>query len=95
MPRKKLMPPKSQELQAAEKLARKTLLNYFKSVPGRQQQLAEQTGIWPESISRMAHGHTQISVEAALRIEVATAGQLKATQLCPAAAAILAAYKTT
>lgn len=83
------VPPKSPELVAAEKVAQESLRAYFRRELGVQAMIARDTGIAPPMLSRMAkHGET-ISLENALRIEVATGGALRTEMLCPARANLI------
>lgn len=86
-------PLKPQSLILAEQEARDLLNNYFKQGIGRQLALANDTGLFASQLSRMARLENHpISVEAAMRIEVATKGELPAKKLCPAGADLIAQF---
>jgi DNA-binding transcriptional regulator YdaS (Cro superfamily) len=83
---------KSPEELAAEKSGQDILFHYCRMRPGRAAQLARQTGLLPGVISRMSNYLTPVSCEVALLLEVATKGELKAVELCPARAGLLKEY---
>lgn len=81
---------KPHELVEAEDAARKTLFEYFLKQHGRQKQMALATGIPQPLLSRMAKNpKASIALEAAIAIEVASGGELKAEKLCPARAELV------
>lgn len=69
--------------------AQVVLHEYFQSRIGRQKQTADATGILASTLSGMAHGRLPISMEAAVRLDVASEGALNAKELCPEDAAVL------
>jgi DNA-binding transcriptional regulator YdaS (Cro superfamily) len=80
-------PTKPQSLILAEQEAREELRAYFKAGKGRQLDIAAKTGLYPSQLSRMSRlANHPISLEAAILIEVATAGALSARKLCPSKA---------
>lgn len=85
--------PKPQSLLIAEQEARDLLDGYFKKNLGNQAELARKSGLFTSQLSRWARlTHHTISVEAAMRIEVATNGELPAKKLCPAGAELIAQF---
>ena len=83
------VPPKAPELIAAEQAAQEALRRYFRRELGMQAMVARETGIAPAALSRMAKHGEVISLEHALRIELATGGELRAEALCPSRAGIV------
>lgn len=73
----------------AEQAARQMLYNYFRSYHGAQAILSRETGIAAPILSRMANQNETIALEYAMRIEVASAGKLRAELLCPSGAELL------
>lgn len=86
IPAKKLNPAMAK----AQKKARAALQNYFRSKSGLQIQVSRATGIAQAILSNMANRDDYpIAMEAAILIELATEGALKAEQLCPARADVI------
>jgi DNA-binding transcriptional regulator YdaS (Cro superfamily) len=94
MGRRPLNPPqKPQSLLVAEQEARDMLQAYFGKHMGVQVELARKTGLFPSQLSRMARLENHpISIEAAMRIEVGSNGELPAKKLCPAGADLIAQF---
>lgn len=81
---------RSPALVKAEEAGQKALLSYFRSDFGLQAKVSRATGIVQVVLSRMAnHADYPIAMEAAIKIEVATEGALKAETLCPSCADVL------
>lgn len=80
---------KTAELLEAEQAGRVMLNSYTRAKQGNQTVLARKTDLLPGTISKMCSGGTQISMEAAILIEVATEGALRTEQLCPGRAELL------
>lgn len=83
---------KSPELQRAEEEAGAALRDFFARDLGVQAQLARDSGLAPAVLSRMGKGRHPISVEQAMRIEIASQGALRVEQLCPARAEVLGRF---
>lgn len=83
---------KNDDLIQAEKDGQAKLYAYCRAKAGRQAELSRLTGMIPAVISRMANGHTPVSMEAAVALEVASNGALKADELCPSKAGLLFKY---
>lgn len=81
--------PKTPHLVEAEKSAQDTLRRYFRRELGTQAAISRQTGIAPPLLSRMSKNGAHITLEYALRIELATGGELRAEWLCPSRAELL------
>lgn len=81
-----LLTPEQRELQ---KQGQKALRTYFQGAIGRQKIIAESIGIYASMLSRMSCGHTAISLEVAIALDVATNGELRAEVLCPIQADVL------
>lgn len=84
--------PKSPDLVAAEKAAQEALRKYFRRELGMQALIARQTGIAPPILSKLAKHGDGMSLEHAMRIEVATGGELRTEMLCPARADLLGQF---
>lgn len=82
--------PKPPELEAAEQAGKEALRRYCRDRQGRAADIARKTAILPPVLSKMANKGTYINLEAAVLIEVATEGVLRAEVLCPARAGLLA-----
>lgn len=85
-------PPKPAELVKAEEEACAALREFFSRDLGLQAQMARDTGVSPAILSRMGKGRQCISIEHAMLIELASRGELRAEQLCPARADILGRF---
>lgn len=85
-------PPKPPELIEAERAAQEALRRYFRRELGMQALMARETGIQAPALSRMAKKGDTITLEHALRIEVATDGELRAEQLCPSRCELLSQF---
>lgn len=86
----KVTPTKDVAMQRAEKKAQTMLYQYLRQRHGIQREVSKKSGIVAPMLSRLANREGQvIALEAAMRIEVATNGDLKAEQLCPSGADIL------
>lgn len=82
---------KSPELVQAELAGKEALRKWFYSGVGRQAEVARRTGMFPGNLSKMARPDGYgIGLEAAVLIEVATEGDLRAEVLCPSRADVLA-----
>lgn len=81
--------PKPPELVAAEAAGKEALRRYCRDRQGRAADIARKTDILPPVLSKMANQGTYINLEAAVLIEVATEGELRAEVLCPARADVL------
>jgi DNA-binding transcriptional regulator YdaS (Cro superfamily) len=84
---------KTADLVRAEEKGQKVLYEYCRAKAGVQANLVRATGIYPATISKMSNGKTPISMDAAILLEVATGGVLKAAILCPARAELFAQFK--
>lgn len=89
MPKKRpediLTPEQLEQTRAAAQ----TLHKYFRAGVGRQRQTAKDSGIFASMLSNMAHGRSPITLEAAIALELATKGELRAEVLCPVRADVL------
>lgn len=83
-------PPKAPELIAAEARGQAALRAYFDRKIGLQSLLAEATGLHNSSLCRMSRQQAAISFEDAVLIDIATKGELRAEDLCPSRADLLA-----
>jgi DNA-binding transcriptional regulator YdaS (Cro superfamily) len=73
-----------------EKSAPSVVLHeFFQSRIGRQKAIADASGLFASTLSSMAHGKHPISLEAALLIEIAADGAVRAETLCPARAEVI------
>jgi hypothetical protein len=96
MPRgtKKLIPlDKPSTLKQREKDGLAAFAAWMGAKSGRGAWLAARTGMNVASISRMKSGLTRITMEAAILIELGTDRALKAEQLCPAQAMLIALFR--
>jgi DNA-binding transcriptional regulator YdaS (Cro superfamily) len=84
--------PKPPELVAAEEAGRMALRTYCRAEPGRAANIARYTGLLPAVLSRMANKDTHINLEAAVMIDVATDGAVRAEVLCPGRAELLGQF---
>jgi DNA-binding transcriptional regulator YdaS (Cro superfamily) len=89
MPKKRLQENCTPELLDKMREAREILHAYFRGGVGRQKQTAQASGIFASLLSRMAHGESPITLEAAIMLEVATEGKLRAEVLCPVRSDVL------
>lgn len=80
---------KAPELEQAEREGQDLLHGYCRAQAKNQKALSDATGMLPATVSRMANYHARITFEAAVLIDVATAGQLPAERLCPSRAHLL------
>lgn len=80
---------KTDDLLEAEQAGRVMLNTYTRAKQGNQAALARKTDLLAGTICKMCNGGTQISMEAAILIEVATEGVLRADKLCPSRAELL------
>lgn len=90
------LPEKSVELMQAERAGQLELLAYCRAgVPrsGVQAVLSKETALIPAIISRLANGVTLIQLDHAIKLEVATQGELQAEILCPSQAAVILKFK--
>lgn len=92
-PKNKAPAPKSRKLIQAEIDGVAALHSWLGAKPGRATYLAKRTGINTASISRMKHGFTPITLEAAILIELGTAHALRAEQLCPSMAMLIRMFR--
>lgn len=81
--------PKSPELIAAEQAGKEALRKYFYSGRARQKEMEEKTGMLSSALSRMANKDVHINLDAAVMMEVASCGELRAEVLCPERADVL------
>lgn len=81
--------PKSEQQLLEEKAGRQALRSWLKEETGRQARICKSSGILPAVMSHMANKETHINLEAAILIEVASEGALKAEVLCPSRAEVL------
>jgi DNA-binding transcriptional regulator YdaS (Cro superfamily) len=95
MPRKSTPPEeKAPELVEAERRGYEALRRYVRREMGVQAALSRETGIAQPVLTRMSQGRNPISVEQAMRLAVATKGELPAPMLCPSGAELLAKYSS-
>lgn len=90
--RKREESDKSPELIEAEKVGKKKFNTYCRAKQGNIAQLSKDTGLAQGTISTMSTGPTAISLESAIKIEVATRGELRADELCPSRAEWIAQF---
>lgn len=83
---------KSPELVKAERAGQDLLHRYCRERAGRQKELVDGTGLIPAVISRMANYKTPINFEAAMLLDVATAGALPVEALCPSRADLVSHF---
>lgn len=77
----------------AERAGKMELYRHFREYHGCQAKLSRDTGIHIAVLSKMANQPEYIiTLDAALLMEVATAGKLRAEVLCPSRADLLAAF---
>ena len=87
---KKPTEPKSDALIEAETAAREALRSFFRKDFGKQAELARTSGIPASNLCRMSTSDTYpVSLETALKIEIATQGELTTELLCPSGAELL------
>jgi DNA-binding transcriptional regulator YdaS (Cro superfamily) len=93
MPKPKINPaPKDSDLAEAENQASAALALYLRSLVGRHTATARATGIHPPSLTRMSQGKQPITLDAAVLLDVASGGALRAEVLCPSRAKVLAEF---
>lgn len=92
MPKKRASEIMTPEQEAAQEAGQKALRNYFHGQIGRQKDVAISSGLYASMLSRMACGHAPINLEAAIALEVATKGELRAEVLCPSRADVLGRF---
>lgn len=79
------------EMTETDMQGKEILRRYLRDRQGRQATVARRSGISTPVLSKMANqADYRLNFEAAVLIEVATDGELKADQLCPARADALA-----
>jgi hypothetical protein len=84
---------KTEDMLAAESAGKDLLLAYYKGGYRRLRDLHERTGMHEAFLSRMARDkRTPISMESAIKIELATDGELPAGLLCPSCADLVAQF---
>ena len=83
---------KSPELIEQEEAGRALLNAYCRAKQGNQAKLSRKTDMLPAALSNMSNGKSDINIEAALRIDVATEGELPAEKLCPSRADLLGQF---
>ena len=81
---------KSTDLIAAEAAGKEALRMYCRYRQGRATEISNKTGILLSVLSKMANKSNHINLEAAVLIEAATEGELRADVLCPSRADVLA-----
>lgn len=81
---------KTDEQLAAEDAGREVLQKYC-AERGVQARICRRTNILPSALCRLIKGENQIHLEAALLIEMATDGEVRAEVLCPSRAPLLQA----
>lgn len=88
---KRLASPETGRAQTpAEQAGKHTLYRYFREFHGCQAQLARATGIHTAVLSKMASlPEYVITLDAAMLMEVATDGELRAEVLCPSRAELI------
>lgn len=91
MPKYRDMLVKIDTMMDKEERGRRALAEYCWKWRGRALSLSRLSGIHPTAICKMCKGPYPISLEAAVALEVATEGELKATALCPSRAQLLEA----
>jgi DNA-binding transcriptional regulator YdaS (Cro superfamily) len=74
---------KSPELVERERAGKAKFNSYCRAKQGNQAILARDTGLSQTTISGISTGPTAITLESAIRFEVATKGDLRADDLCP------------
>ena len=89
---KRLASPITGRMQSPDEMAGKEALYlYFRKYHGRQAELARATGIKTAVLSKMAGEPPYIiTLDAAMLIELATKGELRADVLCPSRAGLMA-----
>lgn len=89
--RAKQVPPSTDPaIIEAEKEAQAKLHAYMRRRHGIQRELARNTGIKAAFLSKLSNKPNQvIAMETAILIELATDGELKAEDLCPARASVI------
>jgi DNA-binding transcriptional regulator YdaS (Cro superfamily) len=83
---------KSPDTLQAEQEAAEALTVYFERGLGHQAMLVRATGIPAPVLCKMGKGRYPVSLEQAMLIDLASNGELKAEQLCPSRAALLATF---
>lgn len=90
---KKLGNSKDPAMLRAELKAQAALYQYFRRRHGIQKELAVKTGIVAPLLSQLANCEGKsIALEAAIKIDIATNGELKAETLCPSEASVIQAF---
>lgn len=81
---------KDADLMRAEKSAQVALYQYFRQRHGMQKEVSDRSGIVAPLLSQLANRPGQtIAMEAAIKLDLATDGQLKAEMLCPSEAKVI------
>lgn len=89
MSKKRIEEVLSPEELAAARAGQAALHEFFQSRIGRQKDVAAASGIAASTLSSMARERAPITMEAAILIEVAAAGAVRAEVLCPSRANVI------